>query len=50
MLRRRRNALVLAAVLPLGALAGCRASGEIDVDENDGDTGIEVDVGDDGEG
>jgi hypothetical protein len=45
MLRRRRNALVMAALLVVGTLAGCRASGEIDVDENDGDAGVEIDVG-----
>lgn len=46
MLRRRRNALLMTALLIVGSLAGCRASGEIDVDENDGDTGVEVDLGD----
>jgi hypothetical protein len=45
MLRRRRNALIVAALVALASLAGCRASGEIDVDENDGDAGVEVDVG-----
>jgi hypothetical protein len=45
MLRQRRNALVMAALLVVGTLAGCRASGEIDVDENDGDAGVEIDVG-----
>ena len=45
MLRRRRNALIVAALVALTSLAGCRASGEIDVDENDGDAGVEVDVG-----
>ena len=45
MLRERRNGLILAALLVVGSLAGCRASGEIDVDENDGDAGVEIDVG-----
>jgi hypothetical protein len=35
----------MAALLVVGTLAGCRASGEIDVDENDGDAGVEIDVG-----
>jgi hypothetical protein len=47
MFRRRRNALLMTALLIVGSLAGCRASGEIDVDENDGDSGVEVDVGED---
>ena len=46
MVRRRWKSLLLTALLTLGALAGCRASGEIDVEENDGDAGVEVDVGD----
>jgi hypothetical protein len=33
------------ALLVVGSLAGCRAGGEIDVDKNDGDAGVEVDVG-----
>lgn len=43
--RERRKALFLAALLVVGSLAGCRASGEIDVDENEGDAGVEIDVG-----
>jgi hypothetical protein len=46
MLRRRRNAVLMTVLLIVGSMAGCRASGEIDVDENDGQTGVEVDVGD----
>lgn len=46
MLRHRRNTLMVAALIALAALAGCRASGEVDVDENEGDAGVEVDVGD----
>ena len=46
MLRHGRKAVIVVAVMAL--LAGCRASGEIDVDENEGDggAGVEVDVGD----
>jgi hypothetical protein len=45
---RRRNAVVMAVLLAL--LAGCRASGEVDVDENDGEGGVEVDVGNEDQG
>lgn len=46
MFRRPRNALLIAALIVMASLAGCRASGEIDVDDNGGDSGVEVDVGD----
>ena len=41
---RGRKFLILAAVLAL--LAGCRASGEVDVDDDGGGAGVDVDVGD----
>jgi hypothetical protein len=40
--------LALAAVLSLGALAGCEARGE--VDPGDDGAGVEVDVGDEDQG